>query len=153
MQIPEYVSKQEVKRICNELGFRDWSQLKEPVVTEEEASTILGIVNKDGMNISLNDFKQGLEVELEHGTMYESANVTNNHPILTGMIVIAHLKETLDYYERFYYPALQSSPPPVEKEDAMDETQLEIVDVAVVLIRVGQAGQTEEKGEVSHRTA
>jgi len=28
------------------------------------------------------------------------ANVTNNHPILTGKIVIAHLKETMDYYER-----------------------------------------------------
>jgi hypothetical protein len=26
--------------------------------------------------------------------------VTNNHPILTGMIVLAHMKETLDYYER-----------------------------------------------------
>jgi hypothetical protein len=28
------------------------------------------------------------------------ANVTNNHPILTGRIVLAHLKETLDYYVR-----------------------------------------------------
>ena len=27
-------------------------------------------------------------------------NVTNNHPILTGKIVLAHLKETLDYYVR-----------------------------------------------------
>ena len=26
--------------------------------------------------------------------------MTNNHPILTGMIVLAHMKETLDYYER-----------------------------------------------------
>ena len=42
----------------------------------------------------------GLEVELEHGTMFDDANVTNNHPILTGMIVLAHMKETLDYYER-----------------------------------------------------
>ena len=25
-------------------------------------------------------------------------NVTNNHPILTGKIVLAHLKEMLDYY-------------------------------------------------------
>jgi len=42
----------------------------------------------------------GLEVELEHGTMFDDANVTNNHPVLTGMIVLAHMKETLDYYER-----------------------------------------------------
>ena len=26
--------------------------------------------------------------------------MTNNHPVLTGKIVIAHLKETLDYYRR-----------------------------------------------------
>jgi hypothetical protein len=32
--------------------------------------------------------------------MYEDANVTNNHPVLTGKIVIAHLKETMDYYKR-----------------------------------------------------
>jgi len=52
------------------------------------------------MNIPLKAFQRGLEVELEHGTRFEDANVTNNHPILTGKIVIAHLKETMDYYER-----------------------------------------------------
>ena len=52
------------------------------------------------MGIPLEDFHQGLEVELEHGTRYEDANVTNNHPILTGKIVLAHLKETIDYYKR-----------------------------------------------------
>lgn len=100
MQIPEYVSKGEVKRVCQELGFRDWSALTDPSVSEKEASIILGIVNTQGMNIPLKDFRQGLEVELEHGTRYEDANVTNNHPILTGKIVLAHLKETLDYYKR-----------------------------------------------------
>jgi hypothetical protein len=57
-------------------------------------------VNVKGMNIPLDAFRKGLEVELEHGTRFEDANVTNNHPILTGKIVIAHLKETMDYYER-----------------------------------------------------
>jgi hypothetical protein len=51
------------------------------------------------MKIALEDFCQGLEVELEHGTRYKDANVTNNHPILTGKIVVAHMKETLDYYK------------------------------------------------------
>jgi len=100
MQLPEYISKDEVKRVCKELGFRDWSALTEPTVSEEEASVILRIVNTEGMNIPLEDFRQGLEVELEHGTRYEDANVTNNHPILTGKIVLAHLKETMDYYKR-----------------------------------------------------
>lgn len=100
MKLPQYVSKDEVKRVCKELGFRDWSAMTKPQVTEREASTILEIVNKKGMKIPLRDFRQGLEVELEHGTRYEDANVTNNHPILSGMIVLAHLKETLDYYKR-----------------------------------------------------
>jgi hypothetical protein len=100
MQLPEYISKDEVKRVCKELGFGDWSALTEPTVSEEEASVILRIVNTEGMNIPLEDFRQGLEVELEHGTRYEDANVTNNHPILTGKIVLAHLKETMDYYKR-----------------------------------------------------
>jgi hypothetical protein len=100
MKVPQYVSKGEVKRICKQLGFRDWSAIIEPKVSEKEASAILKIVNNKGMKIPLSDFRQGLEVELEHGTRYEDANVTNNHPILTGKIVLAHLKETLDYYKR-----------------------------------------------------
>jgi hypothetical protein len=100
VKLPEYISKEEVKRVCKELGFRDWSTLKEATVTEKEASEILRTVNVKGMDIPMEDFRQGLEVELEHGIRYDDANVTNNHPILTGMIVLAHLKETMDYYKR-----------------------------------------------------
>jgi len=100
MKLPEYITADEVKRVCNEIGLQDWSKITEPTVSEEEASTILKIVNTKGMNIPLNTFRRGLEVELEHGTRFEDANVTNNHPIVTGKIVIAHLKETMDYYER-----------------------------------------------------
>jgi hypothetical protein len=100
MNLPEYVSKEEVKRVCKEIGLRDWTKIEKPSVIEKEASAILEFVNDQKMNISMEDFKQGLEVELEHGTMYEDANVTNNHPILTGKIVLAHLKETMDYYKR-----------------------------------------------------
>ncbi len=100
MKLPEYITADEVKRVCNEIGLRDWTRITDPTVSEEEASTILDIVNTKGMNIPLEAFRKGLEVELEHGTRFEDANVTNNHPILTGKIVIAHLKETMDYYER-----------------------------------------------------
>jgi len=100
MKLPEYITPDEVKRVCSEIGLRDWSKITDPAVSEEEASTILHIVNVKGMNIPLDAFRKGLEVELEHGTRFEDANVTNNHPILTGKIVIAHLKETMDYYER-----------------------------------------------------
>jgi hypothetical protein len=100
MKLPEYITADEVKRVCHEIGLRDWSGITDPTVSEEEASTILDIVNVKRMDIPLDAFRKGLEVELEHGTRFEDANVTNNHPILTGKIVIAHLKETMDYYER-----------------------------------------------------
>ena len=100
MDLPEYVTADEVKRVCKELGLSDWSKLTAPTVSEEEASKVLNVVNTQRMNIPLGEFRDGLEVELEHGTRYEDANVTNNHPILTGKIVLAHLKETMDYYRR-----------------------------------------------------
>ena len=100
MKLPEYVTTEEVKRVCKEIGLRDWSEITDPTVSEEEASAILEIVNTKSMDIPLEDFRKGLEVELEHGTRFDDANVTNNHPILTGRIVIAHLKETMDYYRR-----------------------------------------------------
>jgi hypothetical protein len=100
MKIPQYVTLSEVKRVCKELGLKDWTKIKVPKVTAKEAAVILKIVNVKKMGIALEEFRLGLEVELEHGTMFDDANVTNNHPILTGMIVLAHMKETLDYYKR-----------------------------------------------------
>ncbi|MEW6377415.1 MAG: DUF5661 family protein [Thermodesulfobacteriota bacterium] len=99
MNIPEYVPVEDVRRVCKELKIRDWTKLKEPKVLPKEARVILSKVNVSRMNISREEFRQGLEVELEHGTRFKDANVTNNHPILTGKIVIAHLKESLDYYK------------------------------------------------------
>ena len=100
MEIPVYVTVEEVQRVCQALNIRDWSQLTEPRVTPEEARVVLAAVNVEGMDIPLEDFVTGLEVELEHGTCFADANVTNNHPLLTGKIVLAHLKETMDYYQR-----------------------------------------------------
>ncbi len=100
MKFQEYVTTDEVKRVCQELGLSDWSTMQSPNVSKQEASIILKTVNTKLMDISPEDFQKGLEVELEHGTRFEDANVTNNHPILTGKIVIAHLKEMKDYYRR-----------------------------------------------------
>ena len=100
MKLPEYVSVQEVKRVCAELKIRDWTLLKKAEVLPEEAKTILDELEAAEMKIRLEDFRLGLEVELEHGIRFPEANVTNNHPILTGKIVLAHFKESLDYYQR-----------------------------------------------------
>ena len=100
MKVPDYISVEEVKRVCAEVGLRDWTALEGTDVPPKEAGKILAIVNVQHMPIAEDDFRQGLEVELEHGLAFEDANVTNNHPILTGKIVLAHLKESLDYYKR-----------------------------------------------------
>lgn len=100
MKLPEYISVQGVKRICKELKIRDWTKLKKPQVTIKEARIILPHVNTEKMKIPLEDFRIGLEVELEHGLMFKQYNVTNNHPLLTGKIVMAHFMEMLDYYKR-----------------------------------------------------
>jgi hypothetical protein len=100
MKLPVYVTVEEVQRVCKALNLRDWTQLTDARVMPEEARVVLEEVNTEGMPIPLTDFVAGLEVELEHGTRFQDANVTNNHPILTGKIVLAHLKETMDYYQR-----------------------------------------------------
>ena len=50
--------------------------------------------------IDLEQFRRGLEVELEHGARDPETNVTGDDLILTGKIAWAHLKEIRDYYTR-----------------------------------------------------
>jgi hypothetical protein len=107
MKIPEYVSKEEVRRVCEQLGIRDWTQLTKAEVKSREAEIIRELVGGEALKISVKEFQQGLEVELEHGIGFTDANVTNNHPVLTGKIVLAHLKETLDYYTRLEVAELE----------------------------------------------
>jgi hypothetical protein len=107
MEIPTYVTVEEVQRVCKALKIRDWTALSDMRVLPEEALAILGAIDKDGLEIDPEGFRRGLEVELEHGIRYQSANVTNNHPILTGKIVLAHLKEMLDYYDRLEVAELE----------------------------------------------
>ncbi len=107
MQIPEYITVEEVQRVCSELKIRDWTTLGDSPVQIGEARIILAEVNTEGMDIDPERFRMGLDVELEHGVRFKDANVTNNHPVLTGKIVLAHLKETLDYYERLEVAELE----------------------------------------------
>jgi hypothetical protein len=45
-------------------------------------------------------FRAGMDVELEHGVHDPLTNVTEDDPILTGKIALAHLNEFPDYYTR-----------------------------------------------------
>lgn len=107
MESPEYVSKEEVQRVCDQLGIRDWTKLSNAQVEYREAEIIRELVAGEALEVSVEDFQRGLEIELEHGIGFSDANVTNNHPILTGKIVLAHLKETLDYYTRLEVAELE----------------------------------------------
>ena len=100
MKLPDYVSVKEVAEVCRKLKIRNWTELKKAEVTTQEAEAILAELETGDMKILVENFRIGLEVELEHGVRFPEANVTNNHPILTGKIVLAHFKETLDYYQR-----------------------------------------------------
>jgi hypothetical protein len=107
MNMTDFVPKEEVQRACRELGIRDWTKLTETNVNVEEAGIIRSAVGSEALQIPVEWFQQGLEVELEHGLQFPDANVTNNHPILTGKIVLAHLKEMLDYYLRLNIAELE----------------------------------------------
>ncbi len=107
MDLPIYVTAEEVGRVCQELGLCDWSKLDHPEITSSEAEIVRNNVGGEATNIPLAAFQNGLQVELEHGTRFPDANITNNHPILTGKIVLAHLKESLEYYERLQIAELE----------------------------------------------
>ena len=48
----------------------------------------------------IEQFRLGLCVELEHGTANQTCNVSNDDPLVTGKIALAHLTEFPDYYTR-----------------------------------------------------
>jgi hypothetical protein len=45
-------------------------------------------------------FRMGMDVELEHGRRDGTTDVTGDDPVLTGKIALAHLNELPDYYTR-----------------------------------------------------
>lgn len=67
---------------------------------EEDARTIGYSIGIDWKNIDLEQFRLGLEVEMEHGSHDPETNVIGDDPHLAGRIAWAHLKEIPDYYSR-----------------------------------------------------
>lgn len=77
MSIDRHFNSEEAKQIGEQLGI-DWSKF------------------------DVEQFRMGLDVELEHGLIDPHTNVTNDDHILTGKIALAHLNEFPDYYTRLY---------------------------------------------------
>ncbi|MBM3704891.1 MAG: hypothetical protein FJW66_00055 [Actinobacteria bacterium] len=70
--------------------------------TAEEAKAIGEKLGIDWSKFDVEQFRMGMDVELEHGKVDPETNVTNDDPLLTGKIALAHLNEFPDYYDRLY---------------------------------------------------
>lgn len=68
--------------------------------TTEEAKRIGEALGIDWSKFDVEQFRKGMDVELEHGLHDPNTNVTNDDPIMTGKIALAHLNEFPDYYTR-----------------------------------------------------
>jgi hypothetical protein len=77
--VKRHYTTEEAERIGREIGI-EWSRRK----------------------FDVEQFRMGLDVELEHGTIDPATDVTHDDPILTGKIALAHLNEFSDYYTRLY---------------------------------------------------
>lgn len=74
----------------------------------KEAVNIINNLNVKLDTFSIQDFINGYNIELEHGNSNKFTNVTNNNPIMTAKIALAHLYEYPDYYNKEYgLPALE----------------------------------------------
>ena len=77
MSAREGFSAEEARRIGEQIGI-DW----------------------DASPFDVDQFRRGLDVELEHGLHDPHTNVTDDDPVTTGKIARAHLNEFPDYYTR-----------------------------------------------------
>ncbi|MBE9565438.1 MAG: hypothetical protein IMF16_01665 [Proteobacteria bacterium] len=70
------------------------------VFTAEQAKEIGEQLGIDWSKFDVEQFRSGMDVELEHGTVDPHTNVSNDDPLTTGKIALAHLNEFPDYYTR-----------------------------------------------------
>ncbi|MDO8469328.1 MAG: DUF5661 family protein [Candidatus Peribacter sp.] len=72
------------------------------VFTSEQAAEVSGKIGLDfaSVGFDLEQFRMGMDVELEHGKVDPQTNVTDDDPVMTGKIALAHLREFPDYYTR-----------------------------------------------------
>jgi len=70
------------------------------VFTMPEAKRLGEALKIDWRRFNVEQFRKGLQVELEHGLCDLATDVTHNNPTLTSKIVLAHLNKIPDYYTR-----------------------------------------------------
>ena len=72
------------------------------VFSEEQAKSVGAQIGIDWEHapFDVEQFRAGMDVELEHGSRDPKTDVTGSDPIITGKIALAHLNEFPDYYTR-----------------------------------------------------
>jgi len=68
--------------------------------TAEEAKKIGEKLGIKWDRFDVDQFRRGMDVELEHGLCDPETNVTGDDLLITGKIALAHLNEFSDYYDR-----------------------------------------------------
>lgn len=68
--------------------------------TTEEAKQIGEELGITWDKYDIEQFRMGMDVELEHGLVDPKTNVTDDNSLMTGKIALAHLNEFPDYYTR-----------------------------------------------------
>jgi len=68
--------------------------------TAEQAKEIGEQIGIKWDKFDVEQFRRGMDVELEHGTIDPNTNVTEDDALVTGKIALAHLNEFPDYYTR-----------------------------------------------------
>lgn len=68
--------------------------------TSEEAKEIGEQLGIKWDKFDVDQFRRGMDVEMEHGLCDPNTNVSNDDPLITGKIALAHLNEFPDYYDR-----------------------------------------------------
>ena len=68
--------------------------------TTEEAKEVGEKLGIDWSKYDVEQFRIGMGIELEHGTIDSNTNVTDDDSLMTGKIALAHLNELTDYYSR-----------------------------------------------------
>jgi hypothetical protein len=73
---------------------------KKKILTPDQAKAVGEQLGIRWNKFDVEQFRAGFGVELEHGTVDQRTNVTDDDPLVTGKIALAHLTEFPDYYTR-----------------------------------------------------
>ena len=66
----------------------------------KDAVNVANILEISFDQFSIKDLLIGMNIELEHGTRNPITNITNDDPVMTAKIALAHLMEYPNYYDK-----------------------------------------------------